>query len=172
MTLYQLRCNVLVKDLGYQFCLHLNFVSPILTTWINFLYEQTCCLTKNNITTEGFSAEPDTRASALSSPLGVYSFLKRSKMQDGSRAVSISNKCTSDKSQSEVRLHTRRSVHFQPSQFTRPSFSNIRGSGSKTRCCQHGVGRYIVVCVHVRYFHTFFLFSNGHCCHGGLCDWS
>ena len=45
---YQLRCNVLVKDLRYLFCLHPNFVSRILTTWINFLYEQTCCPTKNN----------------------------------------------------------------------------------------------------------------------------
>ena len=31
------------------------------------------------------------------------------------------------KSQSEVRLHTRRSVHFHPSQFTRPSFSIFEG---------------------------------------------
>ena len=36
------------------------------------------------------------------------------------------------KSQSEVHLHTRRSIHFHPSQFSRPSFSTIRGSGSET----------------------------------------
>ena len=36
------------------------------------------------------------------------------------------------KSQSEVRLHTGRSVHFHPSRFTRPSFSIFRGSGSET----------------------------------------
>ena len=52
LVLYQLRYNVLVKDLGYLFCLHPNFVSRILTTWINILYEQTCCPTKNNIATE------------------------------------------------------------------------------------------------------------------------
>ena len=36
------------------------------------------------------------------------------------------------KSQLEVRLHTGRSVHFHPSQFTRPSVSIFRGSGSET----------------------------------------
>ena len=39
------------------------------------------------------------------------------------------------KSQSEVRLHTGRSVHFHPSRFTRPSFSIFRGSGSETSTC-------------------------------------
>ena len=79
LVLYQLRCNVLVKDLCYLFFLYPNFVSRILTTWINFLYEQTCCPTKNNIATEEFPAEPDTRTSILSFPLGVYSFLNQSK---------------------------------------------------------------------------------------------
>ena len=37
------------------------------------------------------------------------------------------------KSQSEVRLHTERSVHFHPSRCARPSFSIFRGSGSETR---------------------------------------
>ena len=37
------------------------------------------------------------------------------------------------KSQLEVHLHTRRSVHFYPSQFTRPSFWIFQGSGSETR---------------------------------------
>ena len=36
------------------------------------------------------------------------------------------------KSQSEVRLHTGRSVHFHPSRCARPSFSIFRGSGSET----------------------------------------
>ena len=36
------------------------------------------------------------------------------------------------KSQSEVHLHTGHSVHFHPSQFTRPSFSIFWGSGSET----------------------------------------
>ena len=36
------------------------------------------------------------------------------------------------KRQSEVCLHTGRSVHFHPSRFTRPSFSIFRGSGSET----------------------------------------
>ena len=36
------------------------------------------------------------------------------------------------KSQSEVCLHTVHSAHFQPSQFTKPSFSIFQGSGSKT----------------------------------------
>ena len=39
-----------------------------------------------------FSAEPDMRTDVLSFPLGVYSFLKRSKHEGGSRAISISNK--------------------------------------------------------------------------------
>ena len=47
--------------------------------------------------------------------------------QHPKKAVSISNKHTS-----EVPLHTGRSLHFHPSQFTRPSFSIFRGSGSKT----------------------------------------
>ena len=37
------------------------------------------------------------------------------------------------KSQSEVRLHTKCSVHFHPSWFTRPSFLIFWGSGSKTK---------------------------------------
>jgi len=37
------------------------------------------------------------------------------------------------KSQVEVHLHTGRSVHFYPSQFTRPSFWIFQGSGSETR---------------------------------------
>ena len=36
------------------------------------------------------------------------------------------------KSQSEVRLHTRRNVHFHPGRNARPSFSIFRGSGSET----------------------------------------
>ena len=36
------------------------------------------------------------------------------------------------KSQSEVRLHTRRNVHFHPGRYARPSFSIFRGSGSET----------------------------------------
>ena len=36
------------------------------------------------------------------------------------------------KSQSEVRLHTGRSVHFHPGRCARPSFSIFRGSGSET----------------------------------------
>ena len=43
-----------------------------------------------------FSAEPDMRTDVLSFPLGVYSFLKRSKHEGGSRAISISNKRTSE----------------------------------------------------------------------------
>ena len=44
-----------------------------------------------------FSAEPDTRTSVLASPLGVHSIIKRSKTREnGSRAVSISNKRTSE----------------------------------------------------------------------------
>ena len=34
--------------------------------------------------------------------------------------------------QSEVRLHTRRSVHFHPIPFIRPSFLFYQGSGSET----------------------------------------
>ena len=37
------------------------------------------------------------------------------------------------KSQSEVRLHTGRSVHFHPGRCARPSFSIFRGSGSETK---------------------------------------
>ena len=37
------------------------------------------------------------------------------------------------KSQSEVRLHTGRSVHFHPSRCARPSFLIFRRSGSETR---------------------------------------
>ena len=36
------------------------------------------------------------------------------------------------KSQSEVHLHTGRSVHFHPSRCASPSFSIFRGSGSET----------------------------------------
>ena len=36
------------------------------------------------------------------------------------------------KSQSEVHLHTGRSVHFHPGQCARPSFSIFRGSGFDT----------------------------------------
>ena len=43
-----------------------------------------------------FSAEPDTSTSVLSFLLGVYSFLKRSKTQKWSRAVSNSKKRTSE----------------------------------------------------------------------------
>jgi len=35
--------------------------------------------------------------------------------------------------QSEVRLHSGRSVHFLPSRSPRPSFRFFRGSGSETR---------------------------------------
>ena len=41
------------------------------------------------------------------------------------------------KSQSEVRLHTGRSVHFHPIRNTRPSFSIFRGSGSETTLHLH-----------------------------------
>ena len=36
------------------------------------------------------------------------------------------------KDQLEVHLHTGRGVHFHPSQFTRPSFSIFKRSGSET----------------------------------------
>ena len=87
-------------------------------------------------------------------------FSIKAKREDGSRAVRTSNKRTSDKSQPEVRLHTGCSVHFHPSQFTRPFFLNIRGSGSETRCSQCGVGKYVHVRLTCGTFHTFFLFSN------------
>ena len=54
LALYQLRCNVLVKDLRYQFFLHPNFVLQILTAWINFLYKQTCCPTKITLQQKSF----------------------------------------------------------------------------------------------------------------------
>ena len=43
------------------------------------------------------SAEPDPSTTVLSFPLDVYSFLNEAKCENGSRVVSNSNKCTSEK---------------------------------------------------------------------------
>ena len=59
------------------------------------------------------------------------------------------------KSQSEVHLHTGRSVHFHPSQCGRPSFSIFRGSGSETKyahtmyVCGHLITVNVEACTHL-----------------------
>ena len=76
------------------------------------------------------SAKPDTRRSVLSC-LVLTAFKNKTKHEDG-LAFLINAHWNTNQSQSEMHLHTRRSVHFHPSPFTRPSFSIFRGSGSET----------------------------------------
>ena len=53
------------------------------------------------------------------------------------------------KSQSEVRLHTGRSVHFHPGRCARPSFSIFRGSGSETTYVMGHQATMLVIIVQV-----------------------
>ena len=80
------------------------------------------------------SAEPDTHKSILIF-LAWRLLLTKTKQNTMAALVQLAflinaHQNAKIKSQSEVCLHTRLSVHFHPSPFTRPSFSIFRGSGS------------------------------------------